>query len=237
MNTERRFNTTIEQAWHSFKKNLFTLIGASFLKWITLFGLMFAIGGMIVGLGRFFSIGTLLRNNLVLPIGFSLVLLFFMCLIWLSLGFIDIALKITRQQQPHISDLFGQFNKVLPAFIGYAIYWAVVCIGILALLIPGIYMALRWYFFPYVLVDKNVSLVQALKRSSEITKGMKFSLFIYIILMSWLLMIPVLNFLVHIINILILAYIYRIADQPRNHNNAPITHHENIQDTQEMHND
>ena len=65
----------------------------------------------------------------------------------------------------------------------------VVTIGFLLLILPGIYLSVRWYLFPWVLVDKGVGPFEALRQSWEMTRGSFWNLFL-------------LGFLLCVINIL-----------------------------------
>lgn len=211
MNIEKTFNKALNHAWFGFKNYPFTLIGAAFLKWLTLCALSITLCGVVMGLSRL----SLLARPCCISLVPTVMALFALSVTWLSLGIIAIAVKITRNQQPHIYDLFSQYTKVIPAVIGYAIYWISVSLGILLLLIPGIYVALSWYFFPYVLVDKNVSLLKAFKQSSELTQGLKLYLLLYLGGLSFLLLVPVVNLIVVVVHPLVTAYLYRITEQVR----------------------
>jgi hypothetical protein len=211
MNIEKMFNKALNQSWSGFKNYPFTLIGATFLEWLTVCGLIITLTGILGILSRFSVLPGPYYIGLM-PMSMALLVL---CLAWLSLGIIEIVLKITRNQQPHLSDLYCQHSKVIPAVIGYAIYWILVSLGILLLLIPGIYVALSWYFFPYVLVDKNVSLFKAFKQSSELTQGIKLYLLLYVGALYFLLLIPVVNLIVVVVHPLVTAYLYRITEQAR----------------------
>jgi len=46
------------------------------------------------------------------------------------------------------------------------------------LIIPGIIWAIKFYFFSYLIVDKGLGPIEALKRSSAITDGSKWDLFL-----------------------------------------------------------
>lgn len=212
MNRDHLFKMSIKKAWHSVKENIGILISAYILQWAIPIVLVISLAFVYVVLHKLLVGALVIHDTVSVVAALGAIVLFFGSMIALSLGVSAIALKISRNEKPCISDLFSQTHNVIPVCVGYALYWFVVSIGIMALLIPGIYMALRWYFFTYVLIDKNVSWRQALAESSRITKGIKFRLFVYVIVISWLLIIPLLNFLVHIMHIVVCAYLYRMAD-------------------------
>ena len=53
------------------------------------------------------------------------------------------------------------------------------------LIIPGIIWGIKFQFFSYFIVDKGLGPIEALKRSSTITKGAKWDLFLFGLLV-WL---------------------------------------------------
>lgn len=57
-------------------------------------------------------------------------------------------------------------------------------IGMLAFIIPGIYVSLRFMFAPYVLAEKNVSIGEAMAESSRMTHGTKLDLFAFGLIMT-----------------------------------------------------
>src|SRR5690606_15819895 len=58
------------------------------------------------------------------------------------------------------------------------LYSLLVYVGFFFLIIPGIYFALKYQFFIYVLVDNNeLGVFAALKESARISKGVKWKLF------------------------------------------------------------
>ncbi len=52
----------------------------------------------------------------------------------------------------------------------------VVVLGLILLIVPGIMLALMFIFTPYIVIDKNLGPVEAMKESKRITDGHKWSL-------------------------------------------------------------
>ncbi len=102
--------------------------------------------------------------------------------IFLTLGFVRICLDVYHGKKPEISDLFSQGSLLVPALIAYLIYVILVFAGFLALLIPGIYLMLRLFFFDYFIVDKKMDGVQALKQSWKVMKGNNLRFFLFVLL-------------------------------------------------------
>jgi hypothetical protein len=53
---------------------------------------------------------------------------------------------------------------------------ALFVVGIILIIFPGIMFSIKFSFFSYVLVDKNAGIIECLKRSSQVTQGVKWRL-------------------------------------------------------------
>lgn len=95
----------------------------------------------------------------------------------ISIGFIRIALRFLDNEKPVFNDLFS-FPPYFWRFLGGSIlYGLIVAGGIILLIIPGIIWAIKFQYFGYCIIDQNLDPVDALKKSSAITNGMKWELF------------------------------------------------------------
>jgi uncharacterized membrane protein len=52
----------------------------------------------------------------------------------------------------------------------------VVIVGFIFLIVPGIYLAFKYTFVPYLIVDKNLGPIEAMKASSKMTDGIKWDI-------------------------------------------------------------
>lgn len=94
---------------------------------------------------------------------------------FLVLGLMDVLLRLVRGEDVGPKNLFDAAHKFI-RFAGAALAAGVLIIlGFIALIIPGIYLALRYSQALYAVIDGKGSL-QALKRSAELTEGVKFKL-------------------------------------------------------------
>ncbi len=96
--------------------------------------------------------------------------------ILVSLGIIRIALKIYDKKAVKHDDLFKSTNLIIPYFLGSLIYGAIVFAGFLLLIIPGIIWSIKFGYYTYFMVDKNMGPIDALKASSAMTKNIKWKL-------------------------------------------------------------
>jgi len=97
----------------------------------------------------------------------------------IEMGMIKIALKFADNTKAELGDLFS----CLPLFFKYLgssiLYGLITLGGFILLIIPGIIWGIKFYFFGYFIVDQGAGPIEALKRSSSITMGAKWDLFLF----------------------------------------------------------
>jgi len=65
-------------------------------------------------------------------------------------------------------------------YLGVSILtWLIVTVGFLLLIVPGVIAALGLYFASYLVIDRGAGPINALKQSWHITKGHKWQLFLF----------------------------------------------------------
>jgi uncharacterized membrane protein len=132
----------------------------------------------------------------------------------IEIGLIKIALKFADNTKAELGDLFScypLFFKYLGASI---LYGLIILGGIILLIIPAFIWGIKFQFFGYFIVDKGAGPIEALKRSSSITMGAKWDLFLFGLL---ILGINILGFLALVIGLfatiptsmVAIAYVYR----------------------------
>lgn len=93
--------------------------------------------------------------------------------VWSALetGFLKMVLSASRGQSVHFGQLFTGV-KLTPVFFMLAsAYLLATSLGIIALVIPGMFICIRFSIAGLLLVDKNKSLVDSLKASLRLTLG------------------------------------------------------------------
>lgn len=101
--------------------------------------------------------------------------------VFLKMGTINLLLKAhDAPSSARFGDLWApdQFWNYVGAAI---ISGVIIVIGFILLIVPGIYFALRFLFVPYLVVDRKLSPMDALKESSRITKGQKGALLLLLL--------------------------------------------------------
>jgi hypothetical protein len=100
----------------------------------------------------------------------------------IGIGLVRISLEFIDNKKPEFSDLF--YTKPLVSFILSSLIRGVITfIGFILLIIPGIIFSIRLQFVPYLVVDKNLAPVEAIKESWEMTKGNTWNLLFFGILL------------------------------------------------------
>jgi uncharacterized membrane protein len=114
----------------------------------------------------------------LLKIGYSVVRIIF------SIGVIHICLKILDTGLAEVGDLFARLDLFLRFLGGALLYALIVIAGLILLIVPGIIWAIKYKYFGYFIVDKNLGPVDALDKSGQITYGYKLDLFLFGLLLA-----------------------------------------------------
>lgn len=89
-----------------------------------------------------------------------------------------INLRLVRDEKIQIEDMFVGFKKnYLNIVLANLLTFAIVGMGIIFLIIPGIILACRLAFVPYLVMDKQLQPVAAIEKSWEMTRGHGWKIF------------------------------------------------------------
>ena len=102
--------------------------------------------------------------------------------VFLSIGATRIGLNLVSGKEASVGMLFSGAKKVLPMIGGYIIFGAAVAVGLLLLIVPGIYIAMRYGQFFYAIIDKDMGVIESFKYSSSITTNNRMKLLVLILL-------------------------------------------------------
>ena len=100
----------------------------------------------------------------------------------IGMGLIKISLEFIDKKKPKFSDLFHT-KSLINFILGSLIRGVVTVIGFILLIIPGIIFSIRLQYVTYLIVDKNLPPVEAVKKSWNMTKGNTWNLFFFGILL------------------------------------------------------
>jgi uncharacterized membrane protein len=81
-------------------------------------------------------------------------------------------LRFMRDERPNVADLFRGFKQgYLNIVLANLLVVAIVGIGIVLLIVPGLIFACRLSFVPYLVMDKGLDPVAAIEKSWFMTRG------------------------------------------------------------------
>jgi uncharacterized membrane protein len=87
-------------------------------------------------------------------------------------------LKAARNEPVDIKDMFEPFKDYLNVVFASFLAGAIIAIGFVFLIIPGIIFACKLAFTPYLVVEKKMKAIDALAESWEMTNGYAFHVFL-----------------------------------------------------------
>jgi len=97
----------------------------------------------------------------------------------LLMGLLKISLALVDKKTIEFGELFNHFSLVFSFAVAQLIAGIAVVIGLFLLIVPGIIIAIKLQFFPYFIAEEGCGPIEALQKSWDITKGMKFQLFLF----------------------------------------------------------
>ena len=150
-------------AWQQFKKNAVFLL---------LLG---------VGLGILSLIANALQHVIMAaPLLFAVVYLIVIGInAFASFVMVTACLEVHDYGTIEFDDLAKAFPQFIPYLIGYVIFGVAIILGYLLLIVPGIFLTVKLFLYMYLVVDKKMNGIDALKLSYEMTTGHFMELFLF----------------------------------------------------------
>jgi hypothetical protein len=156
-----------------------------------------------------------------------------------SVNLIKIMINAVRGEKINVLKMFTVNKQILNLALKYSlasiIYAIMVAIGAIFLVIPGIYLAIKYCFVFNIIADKEIGLKEAFIKSGEITKGNMMMLLGLFLVSTLIIILGVIALFVGVIPALLVTYMsyfyvytYLIDSHPENQNparNNDITQH------------
>jgi uncharacterized membrane protein len=117
---------------------------------------------------------------------------FFALIYWIMLfaplkyGLAYSFLKAVRGEKLDTKDMLAPFRNYFNVVLGNLLVTIVVGIGFVFLIVPGIILACKLAFVPYLVVDRGLDAIEAFKESWKMTGGYTVEIFLI-----WLLAVPI----------------------------------------------
>ena len=102
--------------------------------------------------------------------------------IFMQLGLVRVGLNFVSGREVSIGMLFGGGSKLLPAIGASILFGIAMIIGLLLLIVPGIYIAMRYGYFLTAMVDRDLGIFEAFEYSSSVTTNNRLNLFLLALL-------------------------------------------------------
>jgi len=87
-------------------------------------------------------------------------------------------LKAARGDKLEIKNMFEAFRNYWNVVLANLLVGVIVCIGFVLLIIPGIIFACKLAFTPYLVVDRKMQVIEAVKESWRMTNGHAWKVFL-----------------------------------------------------------
>lgn len=161
----------LSKGWEGFKNNVVVCVVAT---------LIYIIIAAVIGGVFQFVMGTMADNaGAVLGINLLQQLINVFIMAFFMMGFITIFLKIVRNEEAAIGDLFSNADKIVVAFLVQLIIGIATAIGSILLIVPGVIIGLGTILSLWFVVDQNMGVGDAIKASWAATNGSKMTLFVF----------------------------------------------------------
>lgn len=90
----------------------------------------------------------------------------------ITAGHVFAVMQIARGETPSAGSSLSKAGGVLPVLIATVLLYTLgVLLGFIALILPGIYLSVRWYVAAQSVVAEERSPIEALRRSGELVEG------------------------------------------------------------------
>lgn len=142
------------RSWPLFKENMGVVVGA------------FAVYALIVGVGS-----ELWEDALLLDLAV------FLITGPLAAGLYWLMLKVQRGEPAAFADLFAGFNEFGRALGVYVLYTIGVVLGLILLIVPGLILAVGLWPAIYLVMDRDLDVMDTLREAWDMTKGYRLQLF------------------------------------------------------------
>jgi len=99
--------------------------------------------------------------------------------VWLQVGLFRMALKLVDGEAVTTDDFLKAHGDFLTYLLASVLYGLIVGVGMILMVVPGIYWAVRFGVYGFAAVDQHVDPVAALRRSAVLTDGVKWEVFLF----------------------------------------------------------
>jgi uncharacterized membrane protein len=129
--------------------------------------------------------------------------------LYLSVGLIKMYLKLADNKKIEYKDLFNaNAEEIIRYLIGSILYGLIILAGFILLVIPGIYFGIKYQYYSYLIIDKKLNPMEAIKESGNITQGNIGNLFLFNLLV---IVVSLLGLVALVVGVLVASPVVGIA--------------------------
>ncbi len=100
----------------------------------------------------------------------------------LHMGVTRIMLNIHNGREVSFNNLVGETSLLIKFILAQILAMIIVMVGLMLLVVPGVIAAVGLFFVPYIVIDKKLGPVDAIKESWRLTKGHKWNILLFSLL-------------------------------------------------------
>lgn len=199
MDTKFTVGEAVAAGWEKMKKHFWFFVAVLIIAW--------AIQFAATGIANIFQ-----KRIFVLYV--ILILGAWIVQIIVRMGLIKVSLDVLDKDEEKYATLFSCVDRLGNFILGAIVYGLIVVGGLILLIVPGIIWSIKYQFFAYLIIDKNMGPLEAIKKSGEMTAGHKGKLFGLGILLCLINIVGALLLLVGLLasiplSMVAVAYVYR----------------------------
>lgn len=97
----------------------------------------------------------------------------------ITMEWLRAVLVLHDTEHVELTELIPSFQLFLNYILAAALYGLIVAAGFILLVVPGVVWAVRYSFFGFLVIDKQLDPLAALKRSAELTRGLTAELLVF----------------------------------------------------------
>lgn len=115
-----------------------------------------------------------------------------------TLGYTKNLLQTMDGEEPQFSAYGQQARKLITAIVAALLYSIVIAVGLIFLIIPGLYLVIRLQFYLLLIVEEDCGIIESLQKSWELTRGQAMPLFALLFASICILIVGVILFFIGI---------------------------------------
>ena len=127
-----------------------------------------------------------------------------------TIGYVDMLLRYIRgEKKPPYGEFFRKIDVglVFKYVVFNLVFGVAVILGFFLFIVPGIYVAVTYGFVGPLLIDKGFGLGEAMKKSEEMSSGIKMNLLAYGVLSIGVILLGLIAFFVGVFAAIPVAYL------------------------------